>query len=115
MNEWESVEKLGRMDLSTLFSRQAMQRSISLVPPSQQRLHKLQFLQELSCQKLCWDQARLCSLVNEQVVLQPGSSSTCLPVTSLILGKAGRRGSSCTRSLGQGSGPVLGLGLGKRR
>ena len=27
----------------------------------------LQFLQELSSQKLCWDQARLYSLVNKQV------------------------------------------------
>ena len=31
------------------------------------RLHKLCFLQKLGCQKLCWDQARLSSLVNKQI------------------------------------------------
>ena len=46
---------------------QAMQRNPTLVLPSEQRLHKLQFLQELGCQKPCWDQARLSSLVNKQV------------------------------------------------
>ena len=35
--------------------------------PSQQRLHKLQFLQKQGCQKLYWDQARLPSLANKQV------------------------------------------------
>ena len=38
-----------------------------LLLPSQQRLHKLRFLQKLGCQKPCWDQARLSSLVNKQV------------------------------------------------
>ena len=44
-----------------------MQRSPTIVSPSQQRLHKSQFLQKLSCQKPCWDQARLSGLVNKQV------------------------------------------------
>ena len=34
---------------------------------SQQRLHKIPFLQKLSCQKPYWDQVRLSSLVNKQV------------------------------------------------
>ena len=33
---------------------------------TQQRLHKLKFLQKLSHQKPCWDHARLSSLVNKQ-------------------------------------------------
>ena len=45
-----------------------MQRSPTLFPPSQQRLHKLQFLKKLGCQKPYWDQATLSSLVNKQVV-----------------------------------------------
>ena len=56
------------MDLSTLSSRKTMQRSINLVPPSQQRLHKQQFLHKLNRQKPYWVQARLSSLVNKQVV-----------------------------------------------
>ena len=42
MEEREIVEKLGRMDLSTLAlsSTQLMQRSPTLLPPSQQKLHK---------------------------------------------------------------------------
>ena len=51
----------------SLSSRKTMTRIITLVPPSQQRLHKSQFLQKLSCQKSYWDQARLSSLVNKQV------------------------------------------------
>ena len=47
-------------------SRQASKEAPS-VPPSKQRFHKLQFLQELSGQKPCWDEARLYSLVNKQV------------------------------------------------
>ena len=39
----------------------------SLFPPSKQSLHNSQLLQKLSCQKPCWDEARLFSLVNEQV------------------------------------------------
>ena len=35
---------------------------------SQQRVHKSQFLQKLSCQKLCWDQTWLSSLINKQFV-----------------------------------------------
>ena len=38
-------------------------------------LHKLRFLQKLGCQKPCWDQARLSSLVNKQVALR---YTTCL-------------------------------------
>ena len=46
---------------------------IHLLHPSQQRLHKLRFLQKLGCQKPCWDQARLSSLVNKQVAIGIGS------------------------------------------
>ena len=46
---------------------QAMQRNPTVVLPSQQRLHELCFLQKMGCQKPCWDQARLSSLVNKQV------------------------------------------------
>jgi hypothetical protein len=35
--------------------RKAEQRNPTLVLPSQQRLHKLSFLQKLGCQKPCWD------------------------------------------------------------
>ena len=40
----------------------------TIVLPSQQMLHKLRFLQQLGCQKPCWDQATLSSLVNKQVL-----------------------------------------------
>ena len=50
-----------------LSSRKTIQRSPTLVPPSQQRLHKSQFLQKLGCQKLYWDPARLSSMVNKHV------------------------------------------------
>ena len=56
-----------------LFSMQAMQRNATSVLPSQQRLNKLCFLQKLGCQKTCWDQARLSSLVNKQIALSYGS------------------------------------------
>ena len=39
------------------------------ISPLKKRLHKLRFLQKLGCQTPCWDQARLSSLVNKQVVL----------------------------------------------
>ena len=57
------------MDLPSLFffSIEAMKRNSFLVLPSKQRLNKLHFLQKLGCQKPCWDQARLSSLVNKQV------------------------------------------------
>ena len=42
-----------------------------LLLPSQQRLHELHFMQKLGCQKPCWDQARLSSLVNKQVETYP--------------------------------------------
>ena len=67
------------MDLSplVLFFRQAMQRNSIWVLPSQQRLHKLRFLQKLGCHKPSWDQARLSSLVNKQV----GHTAHCTPHT----------------------------------
>ena len=49
---------------------QAKQKISTVVPPSQQRLHTLRFLQKLGHQKPCWDQARLSRLVNKQVVVQ---------------------------------------------
>ena len=45
---------------------QGMQRNPTLVLPSQQMFHKLGFVQKLGCQKPCWDQARLSSLLNKQ-------------------------------------------------
>ena len=67
------VEKLGRTnnDLFPTFPfLHAMQRNSTLFLPSQQRLHKLGFLQKLGCQKPFWDQARLSSLINKQVVVK---------------------------------------------
>ena len=49
------------------FSMPALQRNTTSVLPLQQRLHKLRFLQKMGCQKPCWDQARLSSLVNKPV------------------------------------------------
>ena len=43
------------------------------VHTSQQMLHKLSFLQKLGCQKPCWYQARLSSLVNKQVRWRAGT------------------------------------------
>ena len=40
-----------------------------LLLPAQQKVPKLRFLQKLACQKPCWDQARLSSLVNKQECL----------------------------------------------
>ena len=65
------VEKLGRMknglvsSCSSLHTNNA--ENPTFVLPSKQRLHKLCFLRKLGCQKPCWDQARLSSLVNKQV------------------------------------------------
>ena len=53
-----------------VFSIEAMQKNSILVLPSKQRLQNLCFLQKLGCQKPCWDQARLSSLVNKQVGVQ---------------------------------------------
>ena len=66
------------MDYSPFFSfsMQAMQKKSTLVPPSQQRLHKSRFLQKLGCQKPCWDQAKPSSLVNKQVVPAPALLAT---------------------------------------
>ena len=57
------------MDMPQLYNffMRSILRESTLVLPSQQRLHKLSFLQKLGCQKACWDQARLSSLVNKQV------------------------------------------------
>ena len=52
------------------FYIEAMKRNSILVLPSKQRLHKLCFLQKLGCQKPCWDQTRLSSLVNKQVAFR---------------------------------------------
>ena len=54
----------------------------TLFPPSQQRLHKSQFLHKMSCQKPCWDQARLSSLVNKQVADQPNQFSNLVQSSS---------------------------------
>ena len=64
----ESIEKLEMMAFYklSLSSRQARQHSPTLVPHHNKGFINLQFLQELSCQKPCWDQARLSSLVNKQ-------------------------------------------------
>ena len=51
----------------SLSSRNAMKKSPTLFPLSQQRLHKLRVLKKLGCQKPCWAQAILSSLVNKQV------------------------------------------------
>ena len=63
--------------------RQALQKQVNLVPPSQQRFHKQRFLQNLNCQKSCWDQARLFSLVNKSVCWQ-GTQSMLTPTLILI-------------------------------
>ena len=62
------------MDMSSLFLffMQPMQGNPTLVLPSQQRLHKLGFLQKLVCQKPYWD---FSSLVNKQV----GEMNASLP------------------------------------
>ena len=52
-----------------LSSRKSMKRTTTIYPPSKQRLHREHFLQKRGCQKPCWDQARLSSLVNKQVAL----------------------------------------------
>ena len=76
LQERECVEKLRRMkngivstfSFSPCKQCRAMQRNSTLVLQSYKRLHKLCFLQKQGCQKPCWDQARLSSLVNNQVV-----------------------------------------------
>ena len=69
LEEREYVEKLGRVKngpVSTFpFLHASNAEKPHLLLPSQQRLHKLRFLQKLGCQKPCWDQARLSSLVNK--------------------------------------------------
>ena len=74
LEERKYVEKLGRMKngyVSTFLCLHANNaEKPHLLLPSQQRLYKLCFLQKLGCQKPCWDQARLSSLVNKQVVPQ---------------------------------------------
>ena len=62
---------LSRFSTNSLSSRKSLKRSTTLFPPSKQMLHKSQFLQKLTCQKPYWDQARLSSLVNKQVVSPP--------------------------------------------
>jgi hypothetical protein len=45
----------------------ARQRITTSVLPSQQRLHKLRFLQKLGCQKPCWDKLAPASFAGESV------------------------------------------------
>ena len=82
LKERESNEKLGgmKLDLSPLllFSMQSMQINPALVLQSQQRLHILCFLHYLGCQKPCWNQARLSSLVNKQVDSAPAPAYALL-------------------------------------
>ena len=76
MEEPESLNKsILHSSFSTrlLSSRGKKAEKSNLVPPSQQRLHKSQFLKKLGCQKPCLDLARLSSLVNKQVALSPPS------------------------------------------
>ena len=54
------------------FFKQALQRNTTSLLPSQQRLHKLCFLQKQACQKPCWDQARLSSLLKKTRRGRPG-------------------------------------------
>ena len=56
---------------------QAMHTTPTIFVPSQQRLHKLRFLQKLGCQKPCWDQAKLSSRVDKQVVTLDAGESEC--------------------------------------
>ena len=67
-------------------SRKAIKRSTTLFPSSKERLHKLQFLQELSYQKPYWDHARLSSLGNKQVSLTYPSLLKKIPIWSSFLG-----------------------------
>ena len=52
-----------------LSPRKAVKEATAYFPQKKLRLHKSRFLQKLGCQKPGWDQARLSSLVNKQVVL----------------------------------------------
>ena len=82
------------------FLQAAMQRSPTLVSPSQQRLLKSQFLRKRRCQKPCWDQPRLSSLVNKQVVmrLSEGLTKRWILQNSLSLIKHGYNASVKARN-----------------
>ena len=71
LEERKYVEKIGRMKNGHVSTFPCLHANNAerphLLLPSQQRLHKVRFLQKLGCQKPCWDQARLSSLVNKQV------------------------------------------------
>ena len=68
-----------------------MQINATSVFPSQQSLHKLRFLQKLGCQKPCWDQARLSSVVNKQVAYNVPFQEipNVFSILKRILGKLG--------------------------
>ena len=51
------------------YSIQAMQRSPTLMSPPQKGFLNPWFLQNMGCQKPCWDQATVSSLVNKQGAL----------------------------------------------
>ena len=51
----------------SISSIQARQNNPTKLPHHNKHFVNLQFLQELSCQKPCWDQAKLSNLVNIQV------------------------------------------------
>ena len=83
LEEGESVDNLGSMDLSTLCFSSRQLRHISPTPLHWFLHHNkgfinLQFMQNMSCQTPCWDQARLSSLVNKQVKLLLTSSVATL-------------------------------------
>ena len=73
LEEGESLENHGSMDLSTLCFSSRQLRHTSPTPLHWFLHHNNcsinpQFLQNVGCQTPCWDQARLSSLVNKQVV-----------------------------------------------
>ena len=78
----ECLERLGRMKnlLVSMFPfiHTGNADNPHLSSPTQQRLHKLCLLQKLGCQKPCWDQARLSSLVNKQVVTWCSSNTVLM-------------------------------------
>ena len=90
------------MDMSPplFFPMKAMQRNATSVLPSQQRLLKIRFLQKLGCQKAWWDQPRLSSLVNKQVVmrLSEGLTKRWILQNSLSLIKHGYNASVKARN-----------------
>ena len=69
----EKREKWRQVHSSSFYLPLCSRKAVKEAPanfPHKKRLHKLRFLQKLGCQKPCWDQVRLSSLVNKQVVLK---------------------------------------------